>query len=226
MDDLLHGSHAEKLTAIQGAEPGEHLCSFPADDVERRRLAAAFIESGLAVGDRVIYASDERPDTVLAFLRRIGVDGDAAAAAGQLRLVSFAAQHGARGAFLPGQAATGYRAAAAAARSDGYPGLHVAGDMGWMARRSVPLPALVEWEERCTAMWAEVGAVGLCQYDTRLFAPRGLSKKARDVMRLANSSLLFVLGRVNSAAIDAPCVLEELGSRTPDASRPRSLKGP
>src|SRR5919197_396595 len=35
-------------------------------------------------------------------------------------------------------------------------------------------------------------------------------------MRLANASLLVVLGRANSAAIGAPCVLEELGSRTPD----------
>src|SRR5436853_447801 len=35
-------------------------------------------------------------------------------------------------------------------------------------------------------------------------------------MRVANASLLVVLGRVDSAAIDAPCVLEELGSRTPD----------
>src|SRR5207302_8221413 len=35
-------------------------------------------------------------------------------------------------------------------------------------------------------------------------------------MRLANASLLVVLGRANSAAIDAPCVREELGSRTPD----------
>jgi len=35
-------------------------------------------------------------------------------------------------------------------------------------------------------------------------------------MRLANASLLVVLGRADSAAIGAPCVLEELGSRTPD----------
>jgi hypothetical protein len=40
--------------------------------------------------------------------------------------------------------------------------------------------------------------------------------KAHAAMRLANASPLLVLGRANSAALDAPCVREVLGSRTPD----------
>jgi ABC-type transporter Mla MlaB component len=164
--------HETPARAMQLATPGEHLCSFPRTDAERRRIAAVFVRAGLTAARKVLYLSDHSSEAMLAILRGEGVDGvDDAHRSGQLLLMDFASRYGPRGVFSAESAEGDYRAAAAVARDEGYPGLHIAGEMDWFARGAVPLEELVAWERGCTALTADLGAVGLCQYDRALFGP-------------------------------------------------------
>ena len=47
--------------SLWGAEPGTHLCALYRGEAELEQLAATFVSSGLAAGDRVAYVASDRP---------------------------------------------------------------------------------------------------------------------------------------------------------------------
>src|SRR5882724_12840452 len=83
-------------------------------------------------------------------------------------------------------------------------------------------PHLMESEVRARgAAWGSRGLrvpLGHGLKSTRTTRRRGTARANPFISAGWRASAPSPLGRANSAAIDAPCVLEELGSRTPDGA--------
>src|SRR6202012_588408 len=47
--------------SLWDAKPGTHLCALYDGETELARTASAFVGSGLAAGDRVLYVASDRP---------------------------------------------------------------------------------------------------------------------------------------------------------------------
>ena len=47
--------------SLWGAQPGTHLCALYQGEAELEQIAATFVSSGLAAGDRVLYVASDRP---------------------------------------------------------------------------------------------------------------------------------------------------------------------
>jgi anti-anti-sigma factor len=168
---------------VQAAAPGDHLCALHWSALQRRRLAAAFVRTGLAAGGRVVLgAAGGAPDSLVAALERVGVEAGAARRRGQLVVLELAGAGGGDG-FEPARALARVRAAIAPAAGEEYGGAWIAADPAGSAQRA-SLEDLLAWEEMVAALLADAGAVGLCQYDsTALDAP------ARAALAAAHTAL-------------------------------------
>jgi ABC-type transporter Mla MlaB component len=156
---------------LWGAEPGTHLCAMYRGEAELEQIAATFVNSGLAAGDRVLYVASERPAaTVRTALEAHQVPAGPAAAAGQLVIEEFGDAYGEPGQLDLGQMEAGFRAAGRQARADGFGGLRVAAEMGDFARSIGSVERLLDWERFCTPMQREEGITSVCQYDQRRFS--------------------------------------------------------
>lgn len=158
---------------LRSMAPGSHLCSFFADEGELARVAAAFVGSGLDVGDQVLYvASDRTPAGVQASLEASGAATGAHVASGQLLVRSFSEVYGADGGLDLAQIATDLRTAIGHARDDGFPGLRFAAEMGDFAQAFGSIELLLLWERMCSRLHQEEGLSSVCQYDQRRFDDR------------------------------------------------------
>ena len=157
--------------SLWGAEPGTHLCALYRGEAELEQIAATFVASGLAAGDRVFYVASDRPAaTVRTALEAHQIPAGQAAAAGQLVIEDFTAAYGEPGRLDLDEMAAGFRSAGRRARADGFGGLRVAAEMGDFARSIGSVERLLDWERRCTPMQREEGITSVCQYDQRRFS--------------------------------------------------------
>jgi hypothetical protein len=155
--------------AVQRAERGDHLCAFHGTDDERRRLATAFVRSALGAGDRVLYIAQERgADGAAAVLEE---SADSPVDSGQFVVLDFAAVYGSPAAPDLDEALARLLQEAERSRTDGYPGLRVAMEMGDFVDVMPSLDAVTSWEETVTRAFADVGIIGLCQYDEHRVDP-------------------------------------------------------
>jgi ABC-type transporter Mla MlaB component len=153
------------------AEPGTHLCALYRGEAELEQVAATFVNSGLAAGDRVLYVASERPSaTVRTALEAHQVRTGPASAIGQLVIRDFSAAYGQPGQMDLAEMESGFRAAARQARADGFGALRVAAEMGDFSRAVSSVEQLLEWERICTPMQHEEGITSVCQYDQRRFS--------------------------------------------------------
>lgn len=151
---------------LEESSPGLHLCAFYKAQGQLERVAGTFVRAGLAAGDRVLYLSAARdPASVCDALERRGVDSDRAAQTGQLVLQHSDEMYGTASTIDLDDLAGAYRDAGRRARSDGFPGLRVAAEMGDLARRVGSVDHLLAWERFATQLQAEEGITSVCQYD-------------------------------------------------------------
>lgn len=157
--------------SLWAVEPGTHLCALYRGEAELEQVAATFVSSGLAAGDRVVYVASDRPAaTVRTALEAHQVSAGPASAAGQLVIEDFAAAYGQPGELDLAAMEAGFRTAARRARADGFGGLRVAAEMGDFARSIGSVDRLLDWERRCTPLQREEGITSVCQYDQRRFS--------------------------------------------------------
>lgn len=157
--------------SLWGAEPGTHLCALYRGEAELEQLAATFVSSGLAAGDRVVYVASDRPAaTVRTALEAHQVPAGPASAAGQLVIEDFTAAYGQPGELDLDVMEADFRTAARRARADGFGGLRVAAEMGDFTRSIGSVEGLLDWERRCTTLQREEGITSVCQYDRRRFS--------------------------------------------------------
>jgi hypothetical protein len=157
--------------SLWDAEPGTHLCALYSGPAELERTAAAFVGSGLAAGDRVLYVASDRPRAqVRTALEAHQVLAGPAADRGQLVIQDFASAYGEPGQLDLDQMAIDFRIAARQARADGFGALRVAAEMGDFATAIGSAERLLDWERRCTPMQHEEGITSVCQYQQGRFA--------------------------------------------------------
>ncbi|PPS77009.1 hypothetical protein BV882_02450 [Streptomyces sp. 46] len=167
-----HDSRARKVVEVG---PGDHLCFAFADDAEQRRMVSAYLADGLARGERVLYFVDRHaPAAVLSWLRSGGVDPDAAAASGQLRVATAEESYLASGVFDPDAMVASLQEEARDSLAAGYAGLRVSGEMSWALRDAPGLGRLEEYETKVHSVFAGRPASAICQYDARQFNPEQL----------------------------------------------------
>src|ERR1700753_2272238 len=106
--------------SVWDARPGTHLCALYRGEAELEQTAAAFVGSGLAAGDRVLYVASDRPaPQVRTALEGYQVPAGLAADRGQLVIQDFGDAYGEPGQLDLGQMEADFRAASRHARADG-----------------------------------------------------------------------------------------------------------
>lgn len=160
---------------VEDLDRGDHVCLAFADDAEQRRVVSAYLSAGLSRGERVLYFADQqRPSTVLSWLRSAGVDPGPALTRGQLRVVTADDSYLAAGGFDAATMVETLEREVDASLAAGYTGFRVSGEMGWGLRGIPGADQLAAYETAVNAVFESRPASAICQYDARLFSPAEL----------------------------------------------------
>jgi len=147
-------------------KPGGHVCLPYAKEEEKHSAIAWFIHDGLVRGERCMYLGASAGfAAMLPYLEARGVSVQALCEREAL-VFTDTAQLGADGFDVEQQSAS-IRAAVAAARSDGYAGLRVAGDPDQRTRAALSHEQLASFEASLSQLLGDVRATGLCAFDQR-----------------------------------------------------------
>lgn len=147
-------------------EPATHLIALCQGAAELTQSAAACVSAGLASGDRVLYVTSDRPlPAVQTALETSSAAAGPAMAAGQLMLRSFPDVQAGAGQPNLAVAASEFRAAAELARTEGFPGLRIAAEMGDVTQVLGSIGQALAWERITTALQHEDGISSVCHYD-------------------------------------------------------------
>ena len=152
---------------VRGLGPHDHVC-WPFDDqAEFQAVALSFLEDGLRLGQRAMYASDASADDLRRELDPIGALDDLIAA-GTLELISLTERYRAGRVAGPRAQAEAYAEAAMQAVADGYTGLRVAADATSLVLDADARREFVEYEHRVDRLMAEgLPFSAMCGYDRR-----------------------------------------------------------
>ena len=156
-------------TSVDLLSPGDHACLTFSDEEERLDIVAAFVRDGLSAGHRVLcYTSAYQPAELHGRLSDRGVLASDDTRPGQLDLRPAQAWLAGAG-FRPSAVLGELSGAIDLARSEGYPGLRVAADMGWAADPVVGVEHLVTFEKQVSQLFADARVTAVCQYDRQQF---------------------------------------------------------
>ncbi|MDR7254693.1 anti-anti-sigma regulatory factor [Nocardioides sp. BE266] len=176
---MIHGAH-RSAADLCTLEPGTHLCALEPGEIQLDRVAATFVGQGLAAGDRLLYvASDEQAEALVTALPE-HVHVAEALATGQLRISSFADAYGTRRPDDLSAVADGFRAAAAQACKDGFPGLRVAARMDGLSALLGSHQEVLAWERMSTYLQHELEVSSVCLYDASRLDPEQAASIARE----------------------------------------------
>ncbi|MGY1604864.1 MEDS domain-containing protein [Geodermatophilus sp. SYSU D00815] len=166
------------LTDPAGAAQADHVCWVYADADDFAAVARAYLEEGLARGDRLLWIGD--PDHARTIRTASGplADVDGLMARGELTVLDVRAGYESSGAFTPEEQFAFYDAATRQARADGHHGLRVVADVSDLAADPERRPDLVRWEHLADEYMASgSGMVALCAYRADL-GPEALAAVA------------------------------------------------
>jgi anti-anti-sigma factor len=160
--------------------PGTHLCAFYDSEERLGRIASTFAASSLAAGDRLLYVAEDGDVATEMLGSLLGERQPRALASGQLHIRTFADTYGRTYAGDLAPLEAGFRAAAAQAHRDGFPGLRVAAETGDLVRLLGSSAEALRWEQRSTAIQRDIGVSSVCQYDLRHLSPADASLLAAE----------------------------------------------
>jgi hypothetical protein len=131
-------------------------------------VLAAFVGTGLKEGAKILCLEDqETPSAVRRWLAESGVDLGGHEEALLTGCADEAYCSGGR--LVPDELLEAFSASCLHAVTDGYSGLRIAGDMGWVLRRGIDRGLLLEYETKATSYAAAIPCVAVCEYDARKF---------------------------------------------------------
>ena len=163
------------LPLLDRVAPGDHICWAVDDDRARLDAIAAFVRTGLLAREKVIYSGDDCA-AVLAGITHRGVAVQEPLRTGQLATETSTQSHLPGGVFDPEATIERVRDAMARARSEGYPGMRVIGDMNWALRRGPGAELLAWYEAAVNTLFTDGFLTGVCAYDPRLFGQAELRR--------------------------------------------------
>jgi anti-anti-sigma factor len=149
--------------------PGEHRSVAFSDEAELEPVLAPFVHDGLAGRDKVLYVTDvTHPAVATGLLRGWGIDPDVYTGRLEVRTL---------GTSDPDLMVAQLTEAAHRARAEGYRALRFTGEMSWAVREGTD--SLTAFETKVQAVFDSGVAMGICQYDRRVFPPVTLSELQR-----------------------------------------------
>jgi hypothetical protein len=149
---------------------GQHICYLYNDDVERRRVVAKYLESGLLAQEKLLYLVDEMtPEEMLDCLEELGVEARSKPA--ELTVAEAASVYCPRGVFNADEMLDTVRDFyVQAVEREGYAGARGTGEMSWcLVEGRADEASLMEYEARLNLLVAEYPHTVCCQYDARRF---------------------------------------------------------
>lgn len=160
--------------------PGQHACLLYADDAEHAGAVVSFIRQGLDREEKVVYVTDAgTPRDIRDALVRDGVDAARYETQGQLSFVGADRAMMVGGHFDPATAIARWRDLTLRAKADGFRSLRATGEMTWACTGGGTRFGLWQYESAINALFADIGAIGLCQFDRRRFAEPDLLEAVR-----------------------------------------------
>jgi|GEM_PF-3444341 len=145
----------------------DHVCAFYRGTAERDRLVRAYLDAGLAAGEKCISVLDvSESETVADYLRleRLEPGSD------QLAALSTEAAYLTDGRFDPGMAIGRWSGTYQGFVDDGYAQMRAVGDLAWFPRCGESVERLFEYEQLCDGLRDRVVPLTrLCLYDLEVF---------------------------------------------------------
>lgn len=170
---------------------GDHICWTYSSDEEHRAVLTAFVAEGLQAGQRIAHVAPRGEELrLIEYLGDCGVDAAALIDGGRLVLGSAEKAYYPNGAFDPEDSLLGFRAMAEQAVADGYTGLRVAGENGWILADWLHRATWPGYEVRVDRIIAGLPLIGMCSFNLRECGEEIIElMDAVHPVRLGNSSV-------------------------------------
>lgn len=151
-------------------QEGLHICYIYHDDVERLRVMAHYLRSGLQCDEKLLYLVDSMtPKAMVEYLRELGVVSDMKPSA--LTVLESESVYAPLGIFKADEMLDIIRRFYRDAVAEGYQGARGTGEMSWcLANGRVDKDALWDYEARLNDLLVEYPYTACCQYDARRFS--------------------------------------------------------
>jgi anti-anti-sigma regulatory factor len=151
---------------VDRVQLGDHVCALAAGADELVDAAAAMIGAGLRSGEQVVvFTGSLVPAELSAGLRARGLDVDAAARSGSVRLIPTQQAFLPDGRFDPQRTLDRVGRYVDDAAAGGYSGLRLLGDIAWTPHTTADAEQLTWFEAQLNTIYMEARALGVCLYD-------------------------------------------------------------
>jgi hypothetical protein len=158
------------------ADLPRHLALFYRTRAEQLAAVSAFVERGLALGERVVYLADDNDvETVVEALEATGIDVASHRDRGRLRVDDARTVYG-EDTFDPTRTVDGVETLAREAVEDGYAGLRLAGENTWSFEFDCEFDSVIEFERDFDRRCPEFDVTALCQYSLDRFDDAAVGK--------------------------------------------------
>lgn len=169
--------------AVSDMRFGDHLCLPYDNDEERRAVLFGFVTDGLRDGQKVLYVSDGvAPEEIQSWLEQEpgagGFDFDDAVKNDDLVIIPAESAYLSTGRFDPDEIVALFGTHLEMAVLQGHGGLRLTCEKTFSLRGWPGSERFAEFEEKIEHIFQSmpVSAMALCQYDTRWFGPKALSR--------------------------------------------------
>ncbi len=157
------------------ARPGEHACCRFASAEDRRLLTISLVRDAVRRHNKIVYLCPNGVDEAIASLARLDDIVMEALQSGQMEV------RPADSAYLPDRMFDAERMLVymrgehERARSEGYAGLSITGDMSWALANPAGHEALGDYEQALSGIYPDAMPVLVCQYDHSQGRPGSIS---------------------------------------------------
>lgn len=147
-----------------------HLCLIYRGQEEQFASVLPYLRAGLEGNEKCVYiADDNTAEFVFHRMRSAGLDVSQALRRGSLAILSKQESYLKSGAFDPGQMIHFLDDAVSQAKSEGFDGLRVTGEMTWVLGGDPGANRLIEYESRLNDFIRTRDVIALCQYNRERF---------------------------------------------------------
>ncbi len=168
------------VESLDGHHCNDHFALLYETRAEQFAAVVPFLRQGLERGERVMYVVDDAASeaAVIEAMREAGVDVDAHRESGALSFHSPEETYLRNGEFDPADMIEQYRAAIDEA-GEGYAGLRIGAETGWLLDETASIEAFMDYESRVNSLFDGEDCIAMCQYD-RTEIP---AETIRDIVR-------------------------------------------
>lgn len=160
---------------VPPSDRGAHVCWGFTNRNDFRRGAVEFLRSGLAHGERLLFAADSSIEAMASDIADLG-DIDRLLARGTLLLSPLGEAYDATAPLDWREQAATFERLIDESLADGFTGLRVAADATALVRQPATRRAFLEWELAADALMARKPMSGFCAFDSTVFGDLTMSQ--------------------------------------------------